>query len=179
MPAEADFTRVIEELQNELFGIKAALEVLIENEEAKIRAIRGDCKELFSESRSWRILQELRRINNGSSRSAQALSERDKRTAARGAAEEVASIVSAWRSQPGHEYLKRRLAELAARAEGRIFILYDKRAAFGDTSEAQVLGQEDTLSAAMRAARRTPDAVIYSYRSVGSQLLDERKEEIR
>lgn len=62
----------------------------------------------------------------------------------------------------------------------RRFLVYDMRAAGGDTDDATVLCVEDTLKAAVRETRKSfGEGVVYSYAVIdGDNLIDERMEKV-
>ena len=61
----------------------------------------------------------------------------------------------------------------------RVYIVYDGRAAFGDTDDATVCCCADSLREARRDVKEDfPDGVIYSYiETPDGELIDERREE--
>jgi len=66
-------------------------------------------------------------------------------------------------------------------SEARMYIVYDGRAASGDTEKAQILLATDDFEEAKQSQREYGDAVIFSYKEItkedGSRhLIDERLE---
>ena len=58
----------------------------------------------------------------------------------------------------------------------RLYILYDERAAMGDTTKAMVLSCDYTLKGIKEDLELFPNAICYSYKDNGKELVDERRE---
>lgn len=60
----------------------------------------------------------------------------------------------------------------------RVYLLYDGRAANGNTDEALIYCIADSMEEALRDKKEMfPDAIIYSYKKEGMDLLDEKIED--